>query len=101
MHIRMSAAEKSSWEAKARKCKMSKSAYIRSLLNSSDPKQPPPIEYHQMINQLNQISTALNEIAMIAKRTGHIESAKYAQIVKLVQNILLKIMSDMSLPERR
>ena len=97
----MTAAEKAEWETKAKKCNMSTSAYMRSLIKNSTPKQPPPIEYHQMINQLNEISTALNEIAMVAKRTGHIEAAKYAQIVQLVQNILLKIMADVTLPEKR
>lgn len=77
------------------------SKYLRALATGVTPKEKPPIEYHQMINQLNQISTALNEIALVAKRTGHIESAKYAQIVKLVQNILLKIMSEVTLPEKR
>ena len=101
LEIRLSKQEKEKIKQMAAKAGMKTSPYIRKVALGVVPKEKPPIEYHQMINQLNQISTALNEIAMVAKRTGHIEAAKYAQIVQLVQNILLKIMAEVTLPDKR
>lgn len=53
--------------------------YIRSLIMGSVPREPPPIEYRQMINELRAIGNAMNQIAARANATGFFLVEEYGQ----------------------
>lgn len=61
----------------ARSCKMSKSAYMRQLINGYEPQAVPPYEYHEMIRQLRAVGNSLNQIAHRAHVTGSIDTQEY------------------------
>ena len=73
---------------KAKACGLSRSAYLRKLLNGHQPKELPPVDYFKMMKELKQIGNNLNQIAYVANSTGSVDSQEYhAMAVWLRQKI--------------
>ena len=70
---------------------LSREAYVRSLLNGYLPKAQPSDDFHEVIAQLRAIGNNLNQIAMIANRSGYIDSDAYKKEVKQLRKEILEI----------
>lgn len=57
-------------ERRARRCKISKSEYMRRLLNRIVPREAPPLEYYGMMSELRVIREDLDVLAQMAAATG-------------------------------
>lgn len=78
---------------------MTKGKYIRSLICGNVPKQKPSVDFFDTINQLRRIGNNLNQLVMIAHKTGSIDIVRYKRdIVELNRNIL-EIRKKVLLPE--
>jgi hypothetical protein len=75
----------------AQKTRMSKSAYLRKLINGYQPKEAPPLEYHQMMRELRAVGNNLNQLAHLAHVTGNIDSAAYEQNVSEVARLTARL----------
>lgn len=64
-------------ERRARKCGLSKSAYIRQLFHGYKPRETPPADYHAMRRELCEIGNNLNQVAFMANATGLVDEAAY------------------------
>ena len=74
--------------------------YIRSLIMGSIPREPPPIEYRQMINELRAIGNAMNQIAARANATGFFLVEEYAANAIRLANTVTSIREAVCMPDR-
>ena len=73
---------------KARKCGLTKSAYIRLLIHDYKPREAPPADYYGMTRELKEIGNNMNQIAFMANATGLVdESAYYQEVLRLRDTI--------------
>ena len=78
-------------ERRARKCGLSKSAYIRQLLHGYKPRETPPADYHAMRRELCEIGNNLNQVAFMANATGLVDEAAYYGNVIHLRDFLRRI----------
>lgn len=68
--IRLSQKDFNMLERRARRCKISKSEYMRRLLNRHVPREVPPLDYYGMMNELRAVREDLDVLAQMAAATG-------------------------------
>lgn len=68
--IRLSQKDFNMLERRARRCKISKSEYMRRLLNRCVPREAPPLDYYGMMNELRAVREDLDVLAQMAAATG-------------------------------
>lgn len=68
--IRLSQKDFNMLERRAHRCKISKSEYMRRLLNRIVPREAPPLDYYGMMRELRVIREDLDVLAQIAAATG-------------------------------
>lgn len=73
--IRLSQKDFKLLERNARRCKISKSEYMRMLLHKIAPREAPPLDYYGMMNELKVIREDLDVIAQMAAATGLMEAS--------------------------
>jgi hypothetical protein len=62
---------------KAASCKLSRSAYMRFIINDFVPKEAPPLEYFNLLRELHAIGNNMRQIAHKAHALGMIEAPLY------------------------
>lgn len=72
--IRLSQRDFNMLERRARRCKISKSEYMRRLLNRCVPREAPPLDYYGMMKELKVIREDLDVLAQMAAATGLMDS---------------------------
>ena len=88
LNIRLSHSEMDKLSRNARRCGLSKSNYIRMLVNGYVPKESPPIEYNQLVRAMTDVYSEL-------KLQHSIEAAKE------LQTAIIQLQAALTLPERR
>ena len=78
-------------ERRARKCGLSKSAYIRQLLHGYKPRETPPADYHAVRRELCEIGNNLNQVAFMANAIGLVDEAGYYENVIHLRDALRRI----------
>ena len=73
--IRLSQRDFNLLERNARRCQVSKSEYMRRLLNRCVPREAPPADYYGMMKELRLIREDLDTLAQMAAATGLMEAA--------------------------
>lgn len=64
-------------QQKASSCHLSKSAYLRFIINDFVPKVTPPLEYFDLLRELRAIGNNMRQIAHKAHALGMIEAPLY------------------------
>lgn len=100
LNIRINEKERDRLDKISHRCNLSKSAYIRMVINGYFPKESPPIAYHETIKELNYIGNNLNQIAKVANTTGIIDKNYYMEQSKKLEAEILKINKAVVIPER-
>ena len=88
LNIRLSESEMDKLTRNARRSGLSKSNYIRMLVNGYVPKESPPIEYNELIKAMTDVYSKLT--------LQHTDEA-----AKELQTAILQLQSALTLPERR
>ena len=88
LNIRLSQSEMDKLTRNARCSGLSKSNYIRMLVNGYVPKESPPIEYNQFIRTMTDVYSEL--------KLQHTDEA-----AKELQTVILQLQAALTLPERR
>ena len=78
-------------ERRARKCGLSKSAYIRQLFHGYKPRETPPADHHAMRRELCEIGNNLNQVAFMANATGLVDEAAYYENVVWLRDAIQRI----------
>ena len=88
LNIRLSQSEMDKLTRNARRSGLSKSNYIRMLVNGYVPKESPPIEYNQLIRAMTDVYGEL--------KLQHTDGT-----AKELQTAILQLQTAITLPERR
>ena len=88
LNIRLSESEMDKLTRNARRSGLSKSNYIRMLVNGYVPKESPPIEYNHLIRTMTDVYSEL--------KLQHTDEA-----AKELQTAILQLQAALTLPERR
>ena len=76
------------WSAAAN---MSRSNYIRQLIAGFQPVEFPPVEYRQVIDELQHIGINMNQLAAKAHSLGFIDEPEYRQNANRVWKIVAQL----------
>ncbi len=82
--------------------KMSASAYVRSLIGGHSPKECPPLEFHELMNQLHHVSMQLTSIFHLIRITKRLDETDVGLLEKEMtqyKQLLLAIQAAVLLPE--
>jgi hypothetical protein len=85
------------------KSQLTTSSYIRALIDGNTPKECPPMEYHELIQELQGISTRLTSIFHLIKITRCFDGTNAALLEKEMlqyRQILLAIQAAVMLPDK-
>ena len=103
LNIRISKAEYEKLMSSVEKSQLSTSSYIRSLIDGKAPKECPPLEYHELIQEMQGISTRLASIFHLVKITRCFDGTNAALLEKEMtqyRQILLAIQAAVLLPDK-
>ena len=87
-------------DKRSKKSGLSRSAYLRFLIQNLVPQDLPPPDYHSMMRQLYGISNSLNRLAINAHQFGMLDSRQYDENVQALNHALLEIQKAVTLPQR-
>ena len=99
VHVYLYEDEYEKYVSQVEKSALSKSQYIRQLINGYEVKELPPLDYYNLIRELNAIGNNLNQIARIANSIGEIDERMYTQVIEELRLFQLKLLQVMVLPE--
>ena len=88
LNIRLSQSEMDKLSRNARRSDLSKSNYIRMLVNGYVPKESPPLDYNQLIRAMTDVYSEL--------KLQHTDEA-----AKELQTAIIQLQAALTLPERR
>ena len=88
LNIRLSESEMNKLTRNARHSGLSKSNYIRMLVNGYVPKESPPIEYNQLVRAMTDVYSKLQE-------------QRLDDSSRQLQEAILQLQAALTLPERR
>lgn len=80
-------------------CGMTQQAYLYSLVQNKLPQPKPSQDFFEMIDQLRRIGNNLNQLAMIAHKSGSIDIIRYKKDIEELNNSILEIREKVLLPE--
>ncbi len=79
---------------------LSKSSYIRSLLNGYTPKEMPGADFFALMREIHAVGNRMNQIAAKANAVGLIDADIYTANALKLRETTQKIYEAVMLPER-
>lgn len=79
--MRLSEVENRRIARRAKSCGLTKSAYVRQIINGYKPRESPPADYFAMTSELKEIGNNMNQLSFVANATGLIDEAAYYENV--------------------
>ena len=89
--VRLTEDELKSLNEKVKLTGLSRENYIRALIEGHDIKALPPDTFHTVIFHLRHIGNNLNQIARVVHISGLIDTQKYVENVKSLNEEILEI----------
>ncbi|MCR0487271.1 MobC family plasmid mobilization relaxosome protein [[Clostridium] innocuum] len=80
-------------------CGLSKQAYLLLLIKNRIPQPLPSDDFQEVIKQLRKIGNNLNQLTVIAHKTGSIDIMKYKEDMKTLNNSIVEIREQVYLPK--
>lgn len=100
---RVSEEEFKAFDEYTAKARISKDAYLRGLISGVRLKPAPSEELVTVIRQMQRIGNNINQIAMVANKTGNIDVMlyrdNYRQLLKLIDHVMDLIQEPAPLEE--
>ena len=93
-------AEYAKFRKDVNKSELKMSAFLRFLIKGKMPQEKPSAEYFEILNAVRGACRNINELTVIAKATGEIESVKLEQNLRIMQEELLKTREAVELPRK-
>lgn len=98
--IRLSDEEFSRLNIEVSKTGLSREEYLRTLIKKIVPSNTPSAELIETIKQLRAIGNNINQLVMIAHKTGSIDVMRYKNDFEKLQNQILEIMHVINCPKK-
>lgn len=99
--VRLNEKERQHLASQVKKSGLSQEAFIRTLINGYVPKALPPPDYYAMMRELHAIGNNLNQLAVKAHSTGHLDRATFQQEADRLRLAVQQIQQAVTAPERR
>jgi alcohol dehydrogenase YqhD (iron-dependent ADH family) len=99
--FRLNEEEHQSLANQIKKTGLSQEAFIRTLIRGYEPRELPPLDYHVMIKELHAIGSNLNQIAVRANATGHIDKDAFQSEINWLRRAVLDIQEAVTVPKRK
>ena len=80
-------------------CGLTKRAYLLLLINNRIPQPLPSDDFQEVIRQLRMIGNNLNQMTMIAHKTGSIDIMKFKQAMTSLNEAIIEIREQVYLPK--
>lgn len=74
--------------------------YIRSILNGNVPAERPSDDFLEVIHQLRMIGNNINQVAVVANRTGSIDILKFNQALEYLNQNIVEIREMVYIPQK-
>ncbi len=81
------------------RCRLTRSAYLRHLIMGYVPREAPPPDYHAMMQQIYHVGRSLNQIAAKAHVLNVVDTQRYDESVRMLENAILKIEDAAIVPQ--
>lgn len=79
---------------------LSREEYLRTLIKYIIPSNTPSVEFLEVIKQLRIIGNNMNQIAVIAHKTGSIDVLKYKRSCENLQETIIKVIEIVNQPRK-
>lgn len=80
---------------------LSREEYLRCLIFGTVPKEKPSDDFLEVIKQLRRIGNNLNQLTMVAHKTGSIDIVRYKKDIAELNKNILEIREKVLLPEEK
>ena len=84
----------------AKKCRLTQSAYLRHLIMGYVPREAPQLDYRAMIQQIYHVGRSLNQIAAKAHVLNVVDTQRYDESVRMLEDTILKIEDAVIVPQK-
>ena len=81
-------------------CGMTKQSYLLCLISNHVPQPKPSKDFYDMIRQLRQIGNNLNQLCIVANKTGNIDYHKLKYVLDTLNKSIVEIRKDVLLPRK-
>lgn len=79
-------------------CGLSQQAYLLFLITDRIPQPLPSDDFQEVIKQLRMIGNNLNQLTVIAHKTGSVDILKFKQAMNSLNNTIIEIREQIYLP---
>ena len=100
INIRLSPRELKRLDSHASRSRLTRSAYLRHLINGVQPKEAPPTDYYRMMREIHALGSNLNQLAYWANCTGEMEVVRIEAAIKELRQSIKDITIAIVMPEK-
>ena len=99
-HIRFTEQEYERLCKYSAKAGLPKSTYIRHMINGSQPREKPPVDYYEFMRKIYELGNSLDRLTGAAHALGWVESEQLQAAIGEHANLVLQITDAMIAPEK-
>ena len=85
----------------SKKAGLTRSAYIRRMIDGVVPQERPPLEFHKILQQMRYISNNMNQLAKRANATNHVDAEKIMLLAEQFKPLASQLYLYVTLPVKR
>ena len=100
VNLRLSLKELRRLNTSARRCILTRSAYLRHLINGMVPKEAPPIDYYRMMREIHALGNNLNQLVHRVHCTGEMDAERIEAAIKGLRIAIKDITTAIVKPEK-
>lgn len=82
----------------AEKAGLTKSEYMRRILDGVVPQERPPVDFYRVLTQMRHISNSCNQVARRANATGYIDGASLQKLAEEFRPLASMLYTYVTLP---
>lgn len=97
--IHLNSDELTSLNQKVKQTSYNRESYIRCLILGKTPSPKPSEDFQEVIKQLRMIGNNLNQITVVAHKTGSIDILKFKQAMTSLNEAIIEIRKQVYLPK--
>lgn len=97
--IHLNSDELTSLNQKVKQTSYNRESYIRCLILGKTPYPKPSEDFQEVIKQLRMIGNNLNQITVVAHKTGSIDILKFKQAMTSLNEAIIEIRKQVYLPK--
>ncbi len=101
LHLLIDSSQLKKLDTLSKKAGLTKSAYIRRMIDGVVPQERPPLEFHKILQQMRYISNNMNQLAKKANATNHVDAEKIMLLAEQFKPLASQLYLYVTLPVKR